>query len=923
MLMKKEPNKKYNRMAPPAKVEQAGITQHDLSTLASEHPQLGDDTFSHSAKNFRMKRFPQLILFIAIYLIPILGMAMELTGHERVLLFESKITIGEDATVSVKETIQVEVANKKINQGIFRDILTQYSDKKGNKYLAKFKLIDIKKNGKPEHHHTKKIPNGNRIYIGQKGKKLDPGIHTYEIRYELEYALIFFDAFDEFYWNVTGHNWDFIIEKATVLIQIPKGSKILRSSAYTGNIGDTHTNYTSSINKQGMTFETNQPLKPHEGLTVAVALPKGFISEPPSQPQVKLKSNSYRTNIDILINIQENAQAIIKETVQFETTDIKYFNGFFRDYKTLYVNKDRSLTTAELQIISIKKNGKDVPFSTRYHIRNGIIGIHIDNKRNTIKSGIYTYEIVSHLTYAINYHDKFDQFNWKITDGSSYYSTYGYWGTPYEVESISVEIIPPNNANILDAKVFMEHFPKEDKKTYHSKLTDKGIILSTINPLTDDNWFLVSLSWPKGFVLEPPLEEKLIHWAKVNLIDAYSIAFTLAIFLYYICIWLLVGRDAKKGRQEAHLISKPPKGLSPAMIHYIMNKGFRKNSVALSAALINLAIKKCVSIHEAYGGYIIERKPPPPDISLGVGEKTIMKMLFVNGGSINLEPTANAGEVVGRTLKRFNRSVENELSGYYFKSNRMYFIFALIMNLFYLIGLSRLSEDPFTTLFYITCFYILFCVCAEAAISLYRNLTKNTYWQPTLSPSLLSGTAILIGSSLFVTYHLSYFISAIGYTSIFLIILLHLIFYKQLKKYTLSGQKILKEIDGFRLFLESGSSNMKEENPVKMTQDLFEQYLPYAIAMGVENNWAEKFQEELSNSMLSYQPSWCEAGLEMTSFRSSLVGPSIASYIGRGLSSGISQSVSASDSSDSTFSSGSGGEGSSGGGGGGGGGGGW
>ena len=56
---------------------------------------------------------------------------------------------------------------------------------------------------------------------------------------------------------------------------------------------------------------------------------------------------------------------------------------------------------------------------------------------------------------------------------------------------------------------------------------------------------------------------------------------------------------------------------------------------------------------------------------------------------------------------------------------------------------------------------------------------------------------------------------------------------------------------------------------------------------------------------------------------SSSGGPSIASYIGRELSSGISQSVSASDSSDSTFSSGSGGKGSSGGGGGGGGGGGW
>lgn len=104
--------------------------------------------------------------------------------------------------------------------------------------------------------------------------------------------------------------------------------------------------------------------------------------------------------------------------------------------------------------------------------------------------------------------------------------------------------------------------------------------------------------------------------------------------------------------------------------------------------------------------------------------------------------------------------------------------------------------------------------------------------------------------------------------------------------------------------------------PGGRTPELFERYLPYALALGVEQAWAQKFADVLSRAAAGgepYRPGWYSgrswSSADPTGFASSL---------GGSLSGAISSSSSPPGSS-----SGGGGGGSSGGGGGGGGGGGW
>ena len=144
----------------------------------------------------------------------------------------------------------------------------------------------------------------------------------------------------------------------------------------------------------------------------------------------------------------------------------------------------------------------------------------------------------------------------------------------------------------------------------------------------------------------------------------------------------------------------------------------------------------------------------------------------------------------------------------------------------------------------------------------------------------------------------------------------NVLFFWLLKAPTVAGRKILDQLEGFRMYLKTAEEDrLQVLNPPDKTPDLFERFLPYALALDCENEWNAKFTAVLAAAAAAgatapvwYSGSNWDAG-RTTSFTDSL-GSSLASST-------------AAASTTPGSSSGSGGGGSSGGGGGGGGGGGW
>jgi len=169
---------------------------------------------------------------------------------------------------------------------------------------------------------------------------------------------------------------------------------------------------------------------------------------------------------------------------------------------------------------------------------------------------------------------------------------------------------------------------------------------------------------------------------------------------------------------------------------------------------------------------------------------------------------------------------------------------------------------------------------------------------------------------------LTFLVSPSPAVPVILIILLvatGILFSWLMKAPTPRGRALMDEAEGFKMYLsvaEKDQLNLMYEP--ELTVERFEKLLPYAIALGVENQWGKKFENALRQSMQdtkTYNPSWYTgAGAGAAAFSP----VNFTSAMGKSFSSAISSASTPPGSS-----SGSGGGGSSGGGGGGGGGGGW
>jgi uncharacterized membrane protein len=137
-----------------------------------------------------------------------------------------------------------------------------------------------------------------------------------------------------------------------------------------------------------------------------------------------------------------------------------------------------------------------------------------------------------------------------------------------------------------------------------------------------------------------------------------------------------------------------------------------------------------------------------------------------------------------------------------------------------------------------------------------------------------------------------------------------------MKRPTIRGRKLLDEMSGFRDYLEIAEKDeLNLRNPPHKTPELFENYLPYALALGVDQEWSEKFAEVLERAHKvdgkSHSPIWYNGSWNMSNLSSST--SQLSSSLNTAISSAVTPPGSSSGSSG----------GSSGGGGGGGGGGGW
>ncbi len=214
-----------------------------------------------------------------ILLILLMGIALPGEAEERIRRYDSTVRVNPDAVVSVREEITVTVEGVAIRHGIFRDFPTVYRTADGKSRRVGFEVRGVWLDGAVEPYATEALSGqGVRVRIGDADRLVPPGEHTYALEYDTWRQVGFFGDFDEIYWNVTGNGWTFPMDEVRATVLLPPGAPVLRTAFYTGPLGSQGKNAQSSTEEGRVIFSTTAPLGVREGLTVAVAFPKGWVT---------------------------------------------------------------------------------------------------------------------------------------------------------------------------------------------------------------------------------------------------------------------------------------------------------------------------------------------------------------------------------------------------------------------------------------------------------------------------------------------------------------------------------------------------------------------------------------------------------------------------------------------------------------------
>ena len=94
----------------------------------------------------RFIKFPLYTLFIFF----VSGWLTFAFAQERILDYQTDVTVLEDGTLLVTETIQVQAQGQQIKRGIYRDIPTTYDNADGSRHHVDFILTDVTRDGQSE-----------------------------------------------------------------------------------------------------------------------------------------------------------------------------------------------------------------------------------------------------------------------------------------------------------------------------------------------------------------------------------------------------------------------------------------------------------------------------------------------------------------------------------------------------------------------------------------------------------------------------------------------------------------------------------------------------------------------------------------------------------------------------------------------------
>jgi uncharacterized membrane protein YgcG len=597
------------------------------------------------------------------------------------------------------------------------------------------------------------------------------------------------------------------------------------------------------------------------------------------------------------IEVRVNGDLHVTETIVVRAEGKSIRRGIYRDFPTRYENEQGRSISVGFEVLSVQRDGSAEP----YHIKNRSNGerVYIGDQNVFLPPGFYEYQINYMTTRQLGFFDKFDELYWNITGT----------GWTFRIDRASARVTLPGSFIDFQLSGYTGPQGSTAQDLIYRRSAGNQVYFETSKPLGPREGLTIVAAWPKGIVNEPSDDQRRSWFFEDNRPSLIVSVGALALFAYYLILWRWFGRDPETGVIIPRY--QPPEGYSPASMRFVQNMGYDKK--CFTSAIINLAVKGAAEINDDEGQFKLT-KQESPDLSLAPGEAQVLAGLFGKGRD-NISIVQSNHGILSKAIGKHKKSLKRDFGKKYFNTNRRLLLPGILATV--IVIATAISRLPSEEIIMKTIFFGVFTVVPLMMLSaVWRGLKRGRKRGKIQVGVNLVVLLVFIAVIVNIAAPVMEFSEAVPLplvAGVIAMLAMHYFFYQWLKAPTLAGRRLLDKIEGFKHYLK-----VAEKDEIALTEapefsiGLYETYLPYAIALDLENEWTAKLNRAIELGLVERHyshPRWYHARGHRGDHFSSALSSSFDSAIS-------SSSVAPGSSSGSSG-------GSSGGGGGGGGGGGW
>ena len=536
------------------------------------------------------------------------------------------------------------------------------------------------------------------------------------------------------------------------------------------------------------------------------------------------------------VEVQTNGDLIVTENITVEAELREIRRGILRDFPTTYSLPDGRRVVIGFDVISVERNGKSEPYSIE-GLYNGK-RIRIGSSSAMLTRGQHTYTIKYRTTRQVGFFPDFDELYWNVTGT----------GWTFEIDSVVATIRLPADAQIQARSFYTGAQGEKDQDARVAGENENVIVFRTTKRLGVRNGLTVAIAWQKGIVSPPGPFTQARYFFFDNIAASLSVLGFVLVFFYFFYQWFRYGRDPATGTIIP--VFDPPAGMSAAGMRYV-DRLAGYDDKAFAAAIVELGVKGHLKIEEDKGVTRVEKRESGRLIY--DGEEAVKRHFFTKKNSLALVQS-NHVQVSGarEALKTNLQRLYDDL----FRNNYAKWGFGLLLTFIAVvlcltgIGIQfsgRYASDAFLG----TLLPIIPLLLASFALN--NGFTARD------DNGFLIGVGVVFGiipaaiGLWYVWRNVDGFYELIPTICAFASTMLCAFYLEWMEAPTPAGRKVLDHIEGFREYLSTADEGPRLEalNPPTKTPELFERMLPYAIALNVENSWAEKFKAVLAAAALA------------------------------------------------------------------------